>query len=311
MTTGEDPGSSNDAPGPLRPQVIPTEGQGPDETPVPVPAGVIDAHVHIFPPRVFEAIWRWFDEHAWSIRYRLEATQIDTFLTERGITSYLGLHYAHKPGMAESLNAFVSDFCARHPRCIPCATVLPGEPDAERILDDALTAGARAVKIHAHVQCIAPDDPRMDAVYRQVSAHGALLVYHCGNEPNLPGYHCDIPALCTPAALARALDRYPELSVCVPHFGAGDIEAYDALLDRFPNLYLDTAMMLSSYFAPAADLTQLLSRRWQRILYGTDFPNIPYSWDRDLAGVIAAALPPAQAAAVLGGNARRLLRLEP
>lgn len=277
---------------------------------VSVPADIIDAHVHIFPPRVFAAIWRWFDQNAWSIRYRLEAEQIDAFFAERGVNRYLGLHYAHAPGMAAVLNEFVRDFAASHPRCIPCATVLPGEPGAEAIVDEALAAGARAVKIHAHVQCVAPDDPRMDAVYRQVLAHDALLVYHCGNEPNLPGYHCDIPALCTPEALARALSRFPEIKICVPHFGAGDIAAYDALLDRYPNLYLDTAMMLSSYFEPAADLTDLLRRRWQRVLYGTDFPNIPYSWDRDLRGLLAAELPAEHTAAILGENARRALNLD-
>ena len=100
-----------------------------------VPEGVrvIDAHVHLFADRVFDAIWRWFDEHAWEIRYRFAAQQVDRFLTDRGVERYLALHYARAPGMAEELNSFVLDFAHHHRRCIPCATVLPGEPEAEAL----------------------------------------------------------------------------------------------------------------------------------------------------------------------------------
>jgi hypothetical protein len=29
---------------------------------------VADAHVHVFPPDLFGAVWQWFDENAWPIR---------------------------------------------------------------------------------------------------------------------------------------------------------------------------------------------------------------------------------------------------
>ena len=41
---------------------------------------IVDAHVHLFPERVFEAIWHWFDKHAWNIRYRLHAEEVVEFL---------------------------------------------------------------------------------------------------------------------------------------------------------------------------------------------------------------------------------------
>ncbi len=86
----------------------------------------------------------------------------------------------------------------------------------------------------------------------------------------------------------------------------GETTAYEALLDKYENLYLDTAMMLSAFFddCPPADFVE---RRWERLVYGTDFPNIPYAWDRDLRAVEAAALTSEQRARVLGGNARHLL----
>jgi predicted TIM-barrel fold metal-dependent hydrolase len=270
--------------------------------------GVIDAHVHIFPPGVLNALWRWFETHAWPVRYRLFAEEIDAFLAARGVASYLALHYAHKPGMAESLNRFVLDFAKTHPRAIPVATVLPGEPDAEAILDRALTEGARAVKIHCHVQCVAPDEPRMEAVYRQVLAHDALLVIHCGNEPATDGYACDVRQF-TVESFRRGLRRFPELKVVVPHFGSGEIAAYGALLEEMPNLYLDTAMMLSSFFDNGPAAFEILERHPERVLYGTDFPQLPYAWDRDLRAIEGAAISAEAKAMVLGGTAKRLLKL--
>jgi len=270
------------------------------------PPGVLDAHVHVFPARLHAAIRRWFDAHAWTIRYAFDGEQVDAFLAARGVEAYLALHYPHEPGMAEALNAFALAFAREHPRAIPCASVLPGEDGAEQILARALDAGARAVKIHAHVQCVGPDDPRMEPVYRQVEAHDALLVYHCGNEPATEGYRCDVRAICSAAAFDRAMHRHPEMKICVPHFGAGETEQYVALLDRYPRLYLDTAMGLSGYL-PFALPEDLLAARWDRILYGSDFPNLPYAWDRDLRAIEAAALTGAQRAAILGGTARKLL----
>lgn len=274
------------------------------------PPGVIDAHVHVFPDRLFAAIRRWFDAHAWDIRYRFGAEEVDRFLGERGVERYLALHYAHKPGIAEGLNRFVLEFAASHPRCVPSATVFPGEPGARDILRRALRAGARAIKLHAHVQCVAADDPRLEDVYEVAADHGALLVFHCGSAPDSPAYRCDVKRLCNPDALARALARHPDVNVVVPHLGWAEAETYERLLDRFSRLYLDTAMMLAGYF-DARGAFDLVRRRPDRVLFGTDFPHVPYAWERDLRGVLELGLSDEAQRAVLGGTARRLLGLSP
>ena len=46
---------------------------------------VIDAHVHLFPPKLFDAIWRWFDVHGWPIRYKLNSEAVVQFVVERGV----------------------------------------------------------------------------------------------------------------------------------------------------------------------------------------------------------------------------------
>ena len=71
-------------------------------------APVVDAHVHLFPDGVFEAIWRWFDTHGWPIRYKLHTPKVLDFLFTRGVSRFVALHYAHKPGMARALNEYVA-----------------------------------------------------------------------------------------------------------------------------------------------------------------------------------------------------------
>ena len=58
---------------------------------------VIDAHVHVFPHNLFSAIWKWFDEHAWCIRYQLKTSHVFDFLISHGIDHIIALQYAHKP----------------------------------------------------------------------------------------------------------------------------------------------------------------------------------------------------------------------
>ncbi len=273
-----------------------------------VPGGleVTDAHVHLFPPRLFAAIWRWFDRHAWSIRYRLNAEEVVAFLRGRGVRRIVALHYAHVPGLARELNRFAAEAGRAHPDVVPLATVLPGEPDAPAILREALgPLGLRGVKIHCHVQKIAADDPRLEPVWTACEAALVPAVVHAGREPSSPAYGLDTRALCSADQIDRVLAAHPRLTLIVPHLGADEFDAYRALLERHENLWLDTTMAVSGYFTagPAPSLFPALAGR---MLYGTDFPNIPYAWDRELRRIAAAGLPEADLRALLWGNAAKL-----
>lgn len=283
---------------------------------------VVDAHVHVFPPRVFESLWRWFDREAWSIRYRLAADQVVSFLVDRGLERVVLLHYAHVPGMAAELNRFVAGLARAHPRATPCATVMPGEEGARAILDEALgPLGCRGIKIHCHVQRVAPDAAALDDVYDAAAAHGVPVVIHAGDAPALATSAATLRELCSPEALDRALRRHPRTTVVVPHLGAERMEEIAALLETHELLFLDTTMALASYLPfdpvtrtadePAArqwlERAMAIVRRWpDRILYGSDFPNIPYDWDKELRALLSLDLAPASLAAVLGGTATRL-----
>jgi predicted TIM-barrel fold metal-dependent hydrolase len=270
---------------------------------------LIDAHVHLFPDRLAQAIRDWFDRHAWNIIYRQTAEEALSLLLRGGVDRAVVLPYAHKPGMAEALNAFTAALAADHPEIVPCCTVFPGEPNDEAILDAALgSQGFHGVKIHCHVMKIAPDDPKMDAVWRASARHSKPVVIHAGMEPAIPGYGTDVRALSGAERVRRALTRHPSAIGIVPHLGAAEFSRFEALLDELPNLYLDTTMAISGYFPDAPDLN-MLRRHPRRILYGTDFPNLPYEWDRELGVIRSLQLPEQDAALILGENAARLFQI--
>ena len=270
---------------------------------------VVDAHVHLFPDPVFEAIWRWFDRYGWPIRYKLHTPEVIRFLLERGVGHLVALHYAHVPGMARSMNRYMAEVCRNEPRVTGVATVLPGEPDAVAVLEEAFALGLRGVKLHCHVQCFSPDDDAMHAIYDACVRHDRPLVMHAGREPKSDALKCDPYLLCSADRVDRALRDHPGLRLCVPHLGADEFDAYEALLERHDHLWLDTTMMLADYF-PMSVPERLLHARPDRILYGTDFPNLPYAWDRELRRLRQHGARDEHLEALLGGNARGLFRIE-
>lgn len=278
-----------------------------DEEGARVPDGVRvwDAHVHLFPERVFAALWRWFETHAWPVRYQLTNEALLDFLLERGVERVVGLTFAHKDGMAESLNVMMAEVAARRPEVIPLGTVMPGEPDARGIVRRAFAAGLRGLKLHCHVQGMRADDARLDPVYEEAAAAERPIVIHAGPAPVCGGYPVDPREVCTVEAIANALSKHPDLTLIVPHLGADLYDGVEALLDRFPRLYLDTTMCLAEFFAERPP-TGLLARRADRLLFGTDFPNLPFAWDRELKAVLATDLSAAQRDAILWQNAERL-----
>ena len=250
-----------------------------------VPAGlppVIDAHVHVFPRDIFSAIWKWFDENAWPIRYRMTTSRIFDFLLSRGVRHIVALQYAHKPGIAQRLNRYMLQKCAGYEgRATGLATVHPADENAETILREAFDAGLGGLKLHAHVQCFDMNADEMDPLYECCRTHGKPVVMHVGREPKSHAYRCDPYELCSVEKLENVLKNFPGLKVCVPHLGFDETAAYRKLIEKYDALWLDTTMVITDYFQHRETI-DLGRYRPDRILYGSDFPNIPYAWDREL-----------------------------
>jgi predicted TIM-barrel fold metal-dependent hydrolase len=249
--------------------------------PVGLPA-VVDAHVHIFPHNIFSAIWQWFDENAWHIRYQLTTSQVFEFLLSHGVSHIIALQYAHKPGIAGKLNQYMAKKCDEYPnRVTGMATVFPGESNAEEILQEAFNSGLGGLKLHAHVQCFDMNSDDVHLLYDVCQSNKKPIVMHVGREPKSTAYRCDPYQLCGAGKLERVLNDFPDLKICVPHLGFDEISAYRKLIEKYDNLWLDTTMVLTDYF-PIEEKIDIGRYRSDRVMYGSDFPNIPYAWDREL-----------------------------
>jgi hypothetical protein len=244
--------------------------------------GVTDAHVHLFPDAFYAALWRWFDAHAWQIAFRGTADQGLAELERIGTARLVALVFAHKPGASRYLNRFLGDLCRAHPHVTGVGTVLPGEPDALEIVKEAIAVhGLRGIKLHCHVQKVAIDAPEVLAVLTLCRDLGVPAVVHAGREPSSQAYGIDTHAICSVERTEGVLRALPGLKLVVPHLGADEYPGYFELLGREPGLYLDTAMACAEYFHDRPDWRQVAA--WsQRILYGTDFPIVPYEADREL-----------------------------
>ena len=141
--------------------------------------------------------------------------------------------------------------------------------------------GFKGFKFHINVQRFHPDDPRILPVYERLLARGAVLLIHVGSAP-WPNEYDGFPRF------ERVMDMFPELKVIVAHMGQFETRRHLELMERCPNMYLDTtaaiaphsAIYREGHGASAADVTDADLVRWQdRILFGSDFPNTPHPYE--------------------------------
>ena len=65
-----------------------------------LPEPIIDFHVHLFPDRLFDAIWRYFqDRIGLNVLYRLYYRECVDYLRAQGVGTIVYSNYAHKEGL--------------------------------------------------------------------------------------------------------------------------------------------------------------------------------------------------------------------
>jgi hypothetical protein len=242
--------------------------------------GLVDVHVHFMPPSVMTKVWAYFDNAAtrygleWPIRYRGTDAERLAQLRTLGVVAFPALVYPHKPGMARWLSEWAREFAAATPDCVPTGTFYP-EPGA------TITSAPRW---------------RRAPVFRAAwSATSTRLIRHwmpCGAHRRGRGA-CRCPlvapaagAVHRPGPMAEVLRRHPRLTAVIAHGGAPEYAEHLALAYRHPNLHLDTTMV-GTYFlerpAPVpAEVRAAYADLGERIVLGSDLPNIPYPYAEQL-----------------------------
>ncbi|WP_277497548.1 MULTISPECIES: amidohydrolase family protein [unclassified Nocardioides] len=289
--------------------------------------GLFDVHTHFLPPRVTEKVRAVFASagpligREWPIRYLdTDAANVER-LRAYGVRRFTALPYPHKPGMAEFLNDWAAEFAARVPEALHCATFFP-EPGAGEYVAARVAAGVQVFKVHVQVGAFDVRDPLLAPVWEVLEASGTPVVLHAGSGP--------VPTAFTgPGPVAEVLARHPRLALVMAHLGAPEYDEFLTMAETYERVHLDTTMAFTHFFAETSnrvgevagvcrhpgDVPDALLPRYaalgDKILFGSDFPNIPYPYVHQVEVLEAlrerhAALDDAWLAKVCWHNAARL-----
>jgi uncharacterized protein len=242
--------------------------------------GVIDVHTHFMPKPVMDKVWQYFDSagplvgREWPITYRSAESERVQMLRQFGVLGFTALVYPHKPQMAAWLNQWAAQFSRETPDCLATATFYP-EPEAGEYVAAAIAAGTQVFKAHVQVGRYEPNDPLLDPVWGAVEDAGIPVVIHCGSGP-APGEHTG------PDPIRLLLQRYPRLRLIIAHMGMPEYVDFMDLCENSADVRLDTTMAFTPFVDelmpfPSSQLNRLRDLGG-RILFGSDFPNIPYGY---------------------------------
>jgi hypothetical protein len=275
--------------------------------------GLVDVHTHFMPEPVTRAVWDYFDRagpligREWPISYRTSEDERVATLRGFGVRAFTAMVYPHKPDMAEWLNGWGAEFAKRTPDCLRTATFFP-EEGAGSYVASAIETGTRVFKAHVQVGAYDPLDPLLDDVWGVIAEAKVPVVLHAGSGPR-PGAHTG------PEPIAEVLRRHPGLVLVVAHMGAVEYAEFLALADRHEDVHLDTTMVFTDFFEDAAapyprELLPRLVDLQDRVLLGTDFPNIPYPYAHQLESLARLELGDDWLRAVCWGNGARLFDVD-
>ncbi|ALV34774.1 amidohydrolase family protein [Streptomyces sp. CdTB01] len=274
--------------------------------------GIVDVHTHFMPEQVLRKVWGYFDSLGpltggleWPITYRKEEEERVALIREFGARAFTAMLYPHKPGMARWLNGWAVDFARRTPDCLHTSTLFP-ETGVEDYVREALDAGARVFKAHVQVGAYDPASELLDGAWGLLAEAGTPVVIHCGSGP-APGKHTG------PEPIARVLARHPRLRLVIAHMGMPEYEDFLALAERYGEVRLDTTMAFTDFAEQLAPFPRRalprLADLGDRILLGTDFPNIPYPYVEQLHALERLGLGEEWLRAVCHDNGARLFGL--
>jgi uncharacterized protein len=271
--------------------------------------GIVDLHVHFMPQRVMDKVWAYFDSagpltgRTWPIVYRWPEEQRLAHLRAMGVRAFGALVYPHKPAMAEWLNGWAVQFAAAHEDVVQTATFFP-EEGAAAYVATALADGARMFKAHVQVGGYDPRDPLLDGVWGVLAEARVPVIVHAGNGPQ-PG------AFTGPEPFAAVLARHPRLVAVVAHMGMPEYNAFLDLAERYDDVHVDTTMCFTDFHGDQSALARLLAPRLDalrdKVVFGSDFPNIPHPYAHQIEALARLDLGDDWLRAVVWDNPRRLL----
>ncbi len=273
--------------------------------------GVLDFHIHIRTPALTGSRdWDFIQ----GINPGLES-QLPAFVSREGVEAALAAEGVAQAVVIPEVLPFsgtqitadwIAAYCRGSKRLLPFALFNPYETtdlvaEMRRQVEDL---GCRGLKLLPSYHHFYLTDRRLYPVYEVVQTLGIPCMFHCGSST----FDRTVMRFCDPIQIDELCTDFPNLIVVAAHGGRGFWYREVTFLTRLHrSLYFDVAGLppqkLLEYFPDLPHLTD-------RILFGTDWPVVPRGRIRpNIEAIRALPIPPAAVEAILGGTARRLLRL--
>jgi len=234
----------------------------------------------------------------------------------------------------------IAAWCKEHPtRFVGLSSVALQYPDlaAEQLEHAVKGLGSRGASIGGHVNNEPPTGAKYDPFWAKAEELGVPVFMHpnnalniaregaldgSGSLGNIVGNPLETTVFLSRMIFDGTLDRFPRLTLCAAH-GGGYLPSYLGRSDaacvvrddancankRKPSEYFKDQVVVDSMVFSSEGLRHLVAETGvSQVVYGSD---IPYFWPDTIDVIVDAPfLTNADKEAILGGNLKRMLRIE-
>lgn len=279
---------------------------------------VIDAHTHMFPPRVREdPSLVEAEEAAFGLMFGHGGSRIaapETILDEMDDAGVDMAALCPFPWVSlrrcEENNRYLLEVAASRPdRFIPFAVTNPRfEDKAVAVARRSLEAGARGLgELHTMPQGFDVRDEQLMAPLVDLAREFDVPIMIHVNEPVGHDYPGKGPV--TPRIIYLFIQTFPGVKLILPHWGGGlpFYELMPEVAEACRDVYYDSAASPYLYRSDVYRLAAVTADP-HRILFATDYPLLPYK--RTLADAREGLADVALREEIMGLNAARLLGID-
>ena len=279
----------------------------------------IDFHTHSFPPKIAASTLQKLSAASHTLPFTDGTPEgLRASMSEAGVDLSVVLPVATAPRQVEHINdssAAISERSAET-GLFSFGCMHPDYENWRGELARIKALGLKGIKLHPVYQAVDFDDPRTLRVLDRAGELDLIVVTHAGLDVGFPGV-----VRCSPEMVRSAVRQVGPLKLILAHMGGW--RSWDKVLELLPDLpvRIDTSFSTGkmtpadSYYSQD-ELLLLDSGRFMalvrafgpdRVLFGSDSPWS--SQKESLEWIEAQPLTAEEKAAILGGNAKKLLNL--
>jgi uncharacterized protein len=264
-------------------------------------SAIIDFHTHAFQddlaPRAVPAL-----EKRAGIKAVLDGrvSSLIASMDDCGIDSSVVCSIATKPAQFKPILEWSS--AIRSDRIIPFLSIHPSDPDYTEKFRIVRAEGFKGIKFHPYYQDFMIAEDRMLRIYEAACKEDLLIAMHTGYDIGFPRIR-----RADPAGIIKVTEEFPELKLVTTHMGAWQQWSEVSSILAGKRIYMEISFSLE--YLESDPIREILTKHPKEyILFGTDSPWTDQA--KTMSSFKAMGLGDDINAAVLGGNAERLLNSE-